>query len=106
MTDGVFCSDATADQEDAGDPKNTHARRRFGKGFLIALRPLGTQKDSPTHGPRCSEANQHPSHACGCAIDRPILYVHVYIEGQGTHHSRHVAMLLPEALTWLWRDVL
>jgi len=32
-----------------------------------------TQKDSPTHGPRCSEANQHPSHACGWAIDRPNL---------------------------------
>ena len=48
-------------------------QRRFGKGFRVALRPLGTPKDSPTHGPQCSEANQHPSHACGYAIDRPIL---------------------------------
>ena len=32
-------------------------------------------------------------------------YDHVYVEGQGTHNSRHGAMLLPEALTWLWRDV-
>ncbi|NBV47703.1 MAG: esterase family protein [Verrucomicrobia bacterium] len=32
-------------------------------------------------------------------------YDHIYVEGQGTHNSRHGAMLLPEALTWLWRDV-
>ena len=57
----------------AADAQGTRARQRFGKGFRVALRPLGTQKESPTRGPRCSEANQHPSHACGCAIDRPIL---------------------------------
>ena len=47
----------------AADAQGTRARQRFGKGFRVALRPLGTQKESPTRGPRCSEANQHPSHA-------------------------------------------
>ena len=28
-----------------------------------------------------------------------------FIMGEGTHNSRHGAMLLPEAMTWLWRDV-
>ena len=46
---------------------------RFRRDIRVALRPLGTQKDGPTPRPRCAEANQHPSHACGCAIDRPIL---------------------------------
>ena len=32
-------------------------------------------------------------------------YDHIYVEGQGTHNSRHGAQLLPEALTWLWRDI-
>ena len=63
----------------AADAQGTRARRRFGKGFRVALRPLGTQKESPTRGPRCSEANQHPSHACGCAIDRPILWAMVLL---------------------------
>ena len=67
------------DAATAADPKNTRARRRFGKGFRVALRPLGTPKESPTRGPRCSEANQHPSHACGCAIDRPILWAMVLL---------------------------
>jgi enterochelin esterase family protein len=32
-------------------------------------------------------------------------YDHKFVMGEGTHNSRHGAMLLPEALTWLWRDV-
>lgn len=32
-------------------------------------------------------------------------YDHVYVEGEGTHNSKHGAMLLPQALRWLWRDV-
>jgi len=32
-------------------------------------------------------------------------YDHKFVMGEGTHNGRHGAMLLPEALTWLWRDV-
>ena len=28
-----------------------------------------------------------------------------FVMGEGTHNGRHGAQLLPEALTWLWRDV-
>ena len=47
-------------------------RTRFFAARPITPGDLDTQQDSPTHGPRCSEANQHPSHACRSAIDRPI----------------------------------
>ena len=32
-------------------------------------------------------------------------YDYKFVMGEGTHNGRHGAMLLPEALTWLWRDV-
>jgi enterochelin esterase family protein len=32
-------------------------------------------------------------------------YDYKYVLGEGTHNGRHGAMLLPEAMTWLWRDV-
>jgi enterochelin esterase-like enzyme len=32
-------------------------------------------------------------------------YDYKFIMGEGTHNGRHGAQLLPEALTWLWRDV-
>ena len=28
-----------------------------------------------------------------------------FVMGEGTHNGRHGAQLLPEAMTWLWRDV-
>jgi enterochelin esterase family protein len=28
-----------------------------------------------------------------------------FVMGEGTHNGRHGAQLLPEALTWLWRDI-
>ncbi len=32
-------------------------------------------------------------------------YDYQFILGEGTHNGRHGAQLLPEAMTWLWRDV-
>ena len=32
-------------------------------------------------------------------------YDYKFVMGEGTHNSRHGAQLLPEALTWLWRDI-
>ena len=32
-------------------------------------------------------------------------YDYQFILGEGTHNGRHGAQLLPEAITWLWRDV-
>ncbi|MEI6713190.1 MAG: alpha/beta hydrolase-fold protein [Verrucomicrobiota bacterium] len=32
-------------------------------------------------------------------------YDYQFVFGEGTHNARHGAMLLPEALKWLWRDV-
>ena len=32
-------------------------------------------------------------------------YDYKFIMGEGTHNGRHGAQLLPEAMTWLWRDV-
>ena len=32
-------------------------------------------------------------------------YDYKFVMGEGTHNGRHGAQLLPEALTWLWRDV-
>ena len=32
-------------------------------------------------------------------------YDYKFIMGEGTHNARHGAQLLPEAMTWLWRDV-
>ena len=32
-------------------------------------------------------------------------YDYKFVMGEGTHNGRHGAMLLPDALTWLWRDV-
>ena len=32
-------------------------------------------------------------------------YDYKFVMGEGTHNGRHGAMLLPEALTWLWRDI-
>ena len=31
-------------------------------------------------------------------------YDHKFVFGEGTHNPRHGAMLLPDALRWLWRD--
>ena len=32
-------------------------------------------------------------------------YDYKFIMGEGTHNGRHGAQLLPEAMTWLWRDI-
>lgn len=32
-------------------------------------------------------------------------YDYQFVMGEGTHNPRHGAMLMPEALKWLWRDV-
>jgi enterochelin esterase family protein len=32
-------------------------------------------------------------------------YDYQFVMGEGTHNARHGAMLLPEAMKWLWRDV-
>ncbi len=32
-------------------------------------------------------------------------YDYKFVMGEGTHNGRHGAQLLPEAMTWLWRDV-
>jgi enterochelin esterase family protein len=32
-------------------------------------------------------------------------YDYQFVMGEGTHNGRHGAQLLPEAMTWLWRDV-
>ena len=32
-------------------------------------------------------------------------YDYQFVLGEGTHNARHGAMLLPEAMKWLWRDV-
>ncbi len=32
-------------------------------------------------------------------------YDHVFILGEGTHNPKHGAMIFPEAMKWLWRDV-
>jgi enterochelin esterase family protein len=32
-------------------------------------------------------------------------YDYKFVLGEGTHNGRHGAQLLPEAMTWLWRDI-
>jgi enterochelin esterase family protein len=32
-------------------------------------------------------------------------YDYKFVMGEGSHNSRHGAQLLPDALTWLWRDI-
>ena len=31
-------------------------------------------------------------------------YDYQFVQGEGTHNGKHAAMLLPDALRWLWRD--